>query len=197
MRREIPVSWYTGGGWFLGHTTGTGHRNVELRTAQYRASFDPAFCLRLARGLVASKLHNGRTLLRRNWRGEPSGSAGDEPLGESPRAPDVVLGGLRRSARAAAEAKDLPELLGVEGNGAAIYFSALGETLRAEPDAVGGFEFQNRNRRPPTDPVNAILSFLYALLVRELNVILSAVGSIRIAASTISRVTAGRRWRST
>jgi len=84
MRREIPVSWYTGGGWFLGHTTGTGHRNVELRTAQYRASFDPTFCLRLARGLVASKLRNSRTLLRRDWRGETP--------------PDTVLGGLHRSA---------------------------------------------------------------------------------------------------
>ena len=176
MRREIPVSWYTGGGWFLGHTTGTGHRNVELRTAQYRASFDPAFCLRFARGLVASKLRNGRTLLRRNWRGEPSDDVGDGPSGQSPRAPDAVLGGLQRSARAAAEAKDLAELLGVEGNGAAIYFGGFGATLRTEPDAVGGFEFQNRNRRPPTDPVNAVLSFLYALLVRELNVILSAVG---------------------
>ena len=176
MRREIPVSWYTGGGWFLGHTTGTGHRNVELRTAQYRASFDPAFCLRFARGAVASKLRNGRTLLRRNWRGEPPDDVGDAPWGQSPRAPDAVLGGLQRSARAAAEAKDLAELLGVEGNGAAIYFGGFGATLRTEPNTVGGFDFRNRNRRPPTDPVNAVLSFLYALLVRELNVILSAVG---------------------
>jgi len=75
-----------------------------------------------------------------------------------------------------AEANSLPELLGVEGNGAAIYFGGFGATLRSETDTVGGFEFQNRNRRPPTDPVNAILSFVYALLVRELNVILSAVG---------------------
>lgn len=52
MRRDIPVSWYSAGGWFLGHAIGTGHRNVDLRTAQYRASFDPAFCLRFARGLV-------------------------------------------------------------------------------------------------------------------------------------------------
>jgi CRISP-associated protein Cas1 len=74
MRREIPVSWYSGSGWFLGHTIGTGHRNVELRTAQYRASFDPAFCLRLARGLVASKLRNCRSLVRRNTRGHASGS---------------------------------------------------------------------------------------------------------------------------
>jgi len=176
MRREIPVSWYTGGGWFLGHTTGTGHRNVELRTAQYRASFDPVFCLRFARGLVASKLRNGRTLLRRNWRGEPAGYTGDGPSGESSRAPDAVLGGLQRAARAAAEAKDLSELLGVEGNGGAIYFGGFGATLSSEAAGVGGFDFRNRNRRPPTDPVNALLSFLYALLVRELNVILSAVG---------------------
>src|SRR6185437_7378259 len=94
---------------------GTGHRNVELRTAQYRASFDPAFCLRLARGLVASKLRNSRTLLRRNTRAE-------EP-------PEVPLGGLRRAARAAGEAKSLAELLGVEGNGGAIYFGQFASML--------------------------------------------------------------------
>jgi len=113
-------------------------------------------------GTLASKLRNRRTLLRRNWRGV-------EP-------PDALLASLQRGARAVAEADSLPELLGVEGNGAAIHFGCFGETLRSEPDAVGGFEFQNRNRRPPTDPVNAVLSFVYALLVRELNVILSAVG---------------------
>jgi CRISP-associated protein Cas1 len=58
----------------------------------------------------------------------------------------------------------------------AIYFGGFSAALRSEPDGVGGFKFRNRNRRPPTDPVNAVLSFLYALLVRELNVILSAVG---------------------
>jgi CRISP-associated protein Cas1 len=163
MRREIPVSWYSGSGWFLGHTIGTGHRNVELRTAQYRASFDPAFCLRLARGLVASKLRNARTMLRRNTRDEA--------------APEVALGGLRRAARAAGEAKSLAELLGVEGNGAAIYFGGFGAMLSG---AAAGeslrFEFDNRNRRPATDPVNAMLSFAYAMLVRELTATLSAVG---------------------
>jgi CRISP-associated protein Cas1 len=166
MRREIPVSWYSGSGWFLGHTIGTGHRNVELRTAQYRASFDPAFCLRLARGLVASKLRNSRTLLRRNTReGLP---------------PETALGGLRRAARAAHEAKSLAELLGVEGNGAAIYFGGFGAMLREGTESGGGelahFNFENRNRRPPTDPVNAMLSFAYAMLVRELTATLSAIG---------------------
>jgi len=68
MSREIPISWHSFGGWFLGHTIGTGHKNVELRTAQYRASFDPQKCLRLARGLVIAKIQNQRTLLRRNWK---------------------------------------------------------------------------------------------------------------------------------
>jgi CRISP-associated protein Cas1 len=164
MRREIPVSWYSGSGWFLGHTIGTGHRNVELRTAQYRASFDPAFCLRLARGLVASKLRNARTLLRRNARAE------------SP--PEAALGGLRRAARAAGEAKGLAELLGVEGNGAAIYFGSFAAMLGggAKEGEPLRFEFESRNRRPATDPVNAMLSFAYAMLVRELTATLSAVG---------------------
>jgi CRISPR-associated endonuclease Cas1/CRISPR-associated protein Cas4 len=163
MRREIPVSWYSSGGWFLGHTVGTGHKNVELRTSQYRASFDPAFCLRLAKSLVASKLRNQRTLLRRNARGDPP--------------PDDALAGLRRAVRAAAEAKSLGELLGVEGNGAAIYFGRFGAMLAegAEGESLR-FEFESRNRRPATDPVNAMLSFAYAMLVRELTQTLSAVG---------------------
>ncbi len=163
MRRDIPVSWYSGSGWFLGHTIGTGHRNVELRTAQYQASFDPVFCLRLARGLVASKLRNCRTLLRRNTRDDAS-------------PPEASLGGLRRAARAVSEAKNLGELLGVEGNGAAIYFAGFGAMLRENGAELSRFAFENRNRRPPTDPVNAMLSFAYAMLVREVTAALSAVG---------------------
>jgi CRISPR-associated endonuclease Cas1 len=162
MRREIPVSWYSGSGWFLGHTVGTGHRNVELRTAQYRGSFDPAVCLRLARGLVASKLRNCRTLLRRNTRENTSLEAS--------------LGGLRRAVRAVGEAKTLGELLGVEGNGAAIYFAGFGAMLRENGADLPHFAFENRNRRPATDPVNAMLSFAYAMLVRELTATMTAVG---------------------
>lgn len=71
MAREVPVTWLSHGGWFLGHTVGLGHKNVELRSAQFRASFEPSHCLRLARDIVAAKIRNQRTLLRRNWkRGE-------------------------------------------------------------------------------------------------------------------------------
>jgi CRISPR/Cas system-associated endonuclease Cas1 len=70
MRREIPVSWHSYGGWFLGHSIGVGHKNVELRTAQYKGSFDEQVCLRIAKGLVRAKVQNSRTLMRRNWRGD-------------------------------------------------------------------------------------------------------------------------------
>ncbi len=161
MRREIPVSWHSYGGWFLGHTTGTGHKNVELRTAQYRASFDPQQCLALARGLVAAKLKNGRTLMRRNWReGEP---------------PPAMLDDLKRQAEHALRARGLAELLGIEGSGAAVYFRHFAGALKREGEEPG-FDFATRNRRPPTDPVNALLSFAYALLTRTFTVTLSAVG---------------------
>jgi CRISPR-associated protein Cas4 len=68
MTRGIPISWHGYGGWFMGHSNGTDHKNVELRTAQYRASFDEGWCLRIAQGLVAAKIANQRTLLRRNWK---------------------------------------------------------------------------------------------------------------------------------
>src|SRR5262249_31483113 len=71
LEREIPVTFHTQGGWFRGIAHGVGHRNVEVRTAQYRMSFDEASCLRFSRELVAAKIANQRTILRRNWRGDP------------------------------------------------------------------------------------------------------------------------------
>ena len=161
FRRDIPVSWHSYGGWFLGHTIGTGHKNVELRTAQYRTSFDAAACLAIARDLVWAKIRNARTMLRRNWR---EGTA-----------PPVLLEDLKRHAERARHASGLPELLGIEGNAAALYFANFAAMLKRDDD-VPTFDFSTRNRRPPTDPVNALLSFAYAVLVRTLTETLSAVG---------------------
>ncbi len=161
MRREIPVAWHSYGGWFLGLTQGMGHRNVELRTAQYRASFDERRCLELARGFVATKIRNQRTLLRRNWRGE--------------RPPERLLADLRRHAERAAHAPDVPTLLGIEGNAARLYFDAFPKLLK-EAAAAAGFAFEKRNRRPPTDPLNALLSFAYAMLARSFTVALATTG---------------------
>jgi CRISPR-associated endonuclease Cas1/CRISPR-associated protein Cas4 len=162
MEREITVSWMSFGGWFIGHTVGTGHRNVELRTAQYRVSFDEAKCLRVARGLVAAKIQNTRTLLRRNWKN-----------GEMP---EPLLDEFRRDIEQARRAPALAELLGVEGNAAARYFRHFRQMLSADGAGSLAFDFDKRNRRPPADPVNALLSFSYALLVRAWTVTLSAVG---------------------
>lgn len=163
MSRDIPVSWHSFGGWFIGHTVGTGHKNVEVRTAQYRASFDPQVCLRLAKGFVVAKIQNQRTLLRRNWK-----------QGE---APSDLIDGFQADLRRVQRAADLGELLGAEGQAAARYFGNFSSMLSRTEDAGElRFDFETRNRRPPTDPVNALLSYAYAILTRTWSVVLSAVG---------------------
>ena len=176
MEREIPVSFHSHGGWFRGLAHGVEHRNAEVRAAQYRASFDDDARLRFARDLVAAKITNQRTLLRRNWRGD-----------EDTR--KAVLGRLNASRKMAGGASAIDELMGLEGDAAATYFRAFAALLAPPaPDAAAGneggedaaglapFRFQARNRRPPTDPVNSMLSLAYAMLARHLTVALAAVG---------------------
>lgn len=162
MSREIPISWHSFGGWFLGHSIGTGHKNVEVRTAQYRASFDPQTCLHLAKGLVIAKIQNQRTLLRRNWK-----------LGE---VPEELLNGFQQDIKHAQRASGLPELLGAEGNAAARYFGAFSSMLSRGDDGTLAFDFEKRSRRPPADPINALLSYGYSLLARTWTVAVTAVG---------------------
>lgn len=167
MRREIPVTYLSYGGWFIGHVIGTGNHNVETRTHQYRASFDEKTCLQLARRWVIAKIANCRTLMRRNWRG-----GGDVP--DAIEAPP--LAGLQSDMRSAARAESIETLLGIEGAAASRYFQHLRFMLK-EGDGDGlRFDFNGRNRRPPLDPVNAMLSFAYAMLTREWTVTLAAVG---------------------
>ncbi len=164
LRRGITVSWHSYGGWFLGHSQGTGHGNVELRLAQYRGHDDEQVCLRLARGLVKAKIQNSRTLMRRNWR---EGSA-----------PSGLLADLRRLTEQSGRASSQQSLLGIEGAGASAYFGHFSRLIRQSDSDSDSFrfEFAGRNRRPPTDPVNALLSYAYSLLVRTWTVTLSSVG---------------------
>lgn len=158
-RRNIPVTYLSSGGWFLGHTTGTGHHNVENRIRQHRVASQPSRCLRIARTLVAAKVSNQRTLLRRNARDLDQG----------------VLTALRNLRQRALRAAGFDDLLGIEGAAAASYFSVFNKLFKVgskEPR----FEFRNRNRRPPKDPVNCMLSMAYSLLVRHWTIALSAVG---------------------
>ncbi|MYE02986.1 MAG: CRISPR-associated endonuclease Cas1, partial [Alphaproteobacteria bacterium] len=170
MEREIPVTFHSHGGWFRGMAHGLGNRNAEVRTAQYRVSFDDGACLRFARDLVSAKIFNQRTILRRNWRGDRD--TRKETLDR--------LGAARRSA---SRTSVLAELRGIEGDAAAVYFRAFARLLTppetdSSNDGVGlsPFRFETRNRRPPTDPVNAMLSLAYAMLARHLTVTLASVG---------------------
>lgn len=163
MHREIPVTWHSFGGWFLGHTAGLGHKNVELRTAQYRASFDEKLCLKIAKDLVRAKIQNCRTLMRRNWRGEDK--------------PEQLTDDLKRDADDSLRVENLSVLLGMEGVAAQRYFGQFSRLIKQDASPASfRFDFTHRNRRPPTDPVNALLSYAYSLLVRTWAVTLSAVG---------------------
>ncbi|MXZ28760.1 MAG: CRISPR-associated endonuclease Cas1 [Gammaproteobacteria bacterium] len=171
MDREIPVAFHSHGGWFRGVAHGVGHRNVEVRTAQYKRSFDAPYCMGFARDLVEAKIVNQRTMIRRNWRGDRERRKG-------------VLDSLNAARRSTKVASSKSILLGVEGDSAATYFRAFAELLAPpgteesaqDSEGLAPFRFDARNRRPPTDPVNAMLSLGYAMLTRHCTVALATVG---------------------
>ncbi len=158
-KREIPLVYCSSGGWFYGITTGLTHKHVELRRRQYAAAADPAQCLRLAKRFVQAKIANCRTLIRRNH----------------PDVSELLLQELKADHGQAGEAGSLGALLGIEGTAARRYFGAFGALVRDEAMRTR-FDAEGRNRRPPRDPINALLSFAYALLAREWTVILHSVG---------------------
>src|SRR6266446_2772534 len=164
LREEIPVTYASTGGWVLGHTISTGHRNVAIRIAQSRAAFDERRSLAFARTLVAAKIRNARVFLRRNFK------AGDEAER------DAAIEALARLADRAPHAATEAELLGLEGEAAARYFRLFATMFGAAAQEFPEFSFEKRTRRPPADPINAMLSFGYALLTRTWLTVLSAVG---------------------
>ena len=158
---DKPIAHFSYGGWFYGLTQGLGLKNVFLRREQFRRADDAAFCLRVAREVVATKIRNQRTLLQRNHI-------------EPPALPLLRLKNLARQAQSAAA---LDELLGIEGIAARFYFEHFAGMLKVEDgDGVPAFDFQTRNRRPPRDPVNALLSFAYSLLAKDLTIVCAAIG---------------------
>ncbi len=158
---EKPIVHFTMGGWFQGITTGMGLRNVFLRQAQFRRAEDDEFRLHVARTLVANKIRNHRVLLQRNH---------VEP-------PVPVLRRLKELSRQAERCWHLDSLLGLEGLAGRIYFEHFSGMLKVDDDAsTGRFAFEHRNRRPPRDPVNALLSLAYALLTKDVTVACLAVG---------------------
>lgn len=162
--RGIPVVYLSSGGWFYGITRGMDHKNVDLRRRQFAAAESADRSLQIAKRLVTVKIRNCRTLIRRNA-GEP---------------PARTLERLKQLVSSAEDATNLESLLGIEGTAARLYFEAFGEMLKPpagdkEASALT-FDFDGRNRRPPRDPVNALLSLGYSLLAKDLTIALQAVG---------------------
>ena len=161
----IPICYFSQGGWFYGITTGLNSKNIFLRRTQFRLADQEWFARSLARRLVAGKIRNQRTMLQRNH--------------VEPRADSLL--GMRQMAEQAERAQSLEELLGIEGNAARIYFGEFAGMIKTEEDDSDAaeqfrFDFAGRNRRPPRDAVNALLSLAYSLLGKDLTIACYAVG---------------------
>jgi CRISPR-associated protein Cas1 len=171
LEQEIPLLFFSQGGYFQGMLQGCGLKNILLRRQQFRRADDSQWCLSLAKSLVIGKLRNQRVLLMRNH---------VEP-------PVRVLRELKRLVIRAGRASSAVALLGIEGLGARYYFSAFSGMLKPGDQPVNpaaalsssprySFDFRSRNRRPPRDPVNALLSLAYTLLMKDFTVAAAAVG---------------------
>lgn len=166
---EVPICYFSQGGWFYGITNGLNARNVFLRHRQFVSAGHESTALRLSRMLVAGKIRNQRTLLQRNHI----------------EAPQTALRQLKILAEKAETAAEPESLLGIEGSAARVYFGEFAGMLKAGEDSdsahKGGptefsFDFTQRNRRPPRDPVNALLSLAYSILVKDLTITCYALG---------------------
>lgn len=163
-RAEKPVCYFSQGGWFYGITTGLNTKNVVLRKAQIVMADVEWFSLRIARAIVAGKIRNQRTMLMRNH---------IEP-------PKKEIRSMRTLVQSAENATSAQELLGIEGYAAKLYFENLAGMLKRdgthEENNEFRFDFTKRNRRPPRDPINALLSYGYSLLTKDLTIACYAVG---------------------
>jgi CRISP-associated protein Cas1 len=153
----IDVSYFSPAGRFLGLLRGLPASGVDARRGQYRLFELPGVRLQLAREVIRAKIHNQRVMLMRN---------GDVP--------DRVVQLLASFRDATESARDMTGLLGIEGNAAALYFEQFESMLKQREDWK--FDWRGRNRRPPRDPVNALLSLGYSMLAKELTGVCYSVG---------------------
>ena len=136
-------------------------KNIDLRRLQFRKMEDPNFCLELARNYVKGKLYNSRVLLRRH----------NQEIQK--KEITAVLHRLRTLARQVDSGEKVDTVMGIEGAGAAAYFGCFGKLIRAE-----GITFDGRNRRPPKDPVNVLLSLGYTLLANAVQTQVQVAGLV-------------------
>lgn len=155
----VPVLWLSHGGWLAGHAGPAAASSVRLRMAQHRAAMVGEAAIPAQ--MVAAKIRNCRTLLRRAMGAEA----------------DTTLEQLRTLSDQATVEQDLRVLLGLEGTAARLYFERFSSMLRGPRSSTSlPFDFTERNRRPPRDPINALLSFCYAMLVKDTTTALLSAG---------------------
>lgn len=158
LQAGVPIHFFSTGGWFYGRAVGMDNRQVHVRMAQFSAHQTPQ-AFSIARQLVADKISNCRVMLRRN---------ADQIEGS-----DVEITVLKRMITQAEEADSVESLLGIEGDSARRYWSVFSSLLARDHEE---FRMNGRNRRPPRDPSNALLSFGYALLVKDCTLALHGAG---------------------
>lgn len=161
--RHISVVLLGEHGQFMARVEGPVSGNVLLRRAQYKRSSCEGECLTIAQRFVCAKIHNSRSLLQHFAR-----DYGEVRAGRTP----IIIDALEKKRDAVLKAASLDELRGIEGDAAHLYYSVFGELMRTEEN----MRFTVRSRRPPRDPVNACLSFLYSMMSRELASACESVG---------------------
>lgn len=165
-RDGITLSFLTPNGKFQAGVIGFTSGNVLLRREQYRRADDPdGASLAIARDFIAVKIANSRVVLQRSLRDRPDAPENDLI--------ETASRSLAQRAITARQTKTLDELRGVEGDSAAIYFSVFPKLLAVDPAPFG---FKGRTRRPPLDPLNALLSFVYSLLTHDVRSALESCG---------------------
>lgn len=159
------VTFLSMSGRFLARVVGPVSGNVLLREAQYEAHRGPAHCSRIARSMVAGKIHNLRSVLLRAAR-EATDAQRKSDIGKAAEWLETYLGGL-------SALEDIDEIRGYEGQASADYFAVFDSMILAQRT---DFKFGVRNRRPPRDRINALLSFLYALVLSDCTAAAEGVG---------------------
>ena len=165
VQRDVSLAFCTPRGRFLARVSGESSGNVLLRRTQYRTADDPGPCCRIARNMIFGKVYNTRWSVERTRR--------DHGLRIDESAFSNASAQLRALLPQIAAETSLEQLRGLEGAGATIYFSVFDQMILGEKPL---FAFSNRNRRPPLDPVNALLSFAYSLLTHDCASALESVG---------------------
>ena len=164
-QRNVDLAFFAPRGKFLARAIGETKGNVLLRQQQFRISDDPANSCQYSKGFLLGKVYNARWVLERATRDHPQRVPVDELK--------KISGQLATALTNIENAETSEELRGIEGETAKLYFSGFDNLILQQRET---FAFTRRSRRPPLDPVNALLSFAYTLLARDCAAALEGVG---------------------